>query len=133
MSETDRRSGGCLCAAVRYTTEITGGALHCHCGNCRRLTGNFIAAVRCAPNSLRIDDPDGRLGRHELGFAHYGFCTACGSTLYFEAADRPDTPSVTLGTIDDASGIELDSVWFAHEAQAHNVLPPDVPHHAGNA
>ena len=32
----------------------------------------------------------------------------------------------------DASGIGLHSVWFAHEAQAHNALDPGVPHHAGN-
>ena len=48
MTDTlDVRAGGCLCGAVRYRAHLTTDAiLQCHCENCRRLTGNFVAAVR---------------------------------------------------------------------------------------
>ena len=106
--------------------------MHCHCENCRRITGNFVAAVRVLATDLIIDDPNALLGEHDLEYAQYGFCRGCGSTLYFRAADRPEEPSVMVGLFDDASGIDLHSIWFAHEAQGHHVLDPTVPHHIGN-
>ena len=106
--------------------------MHCHCENCRRLTGNFVSAVRVRHDDLTWEDPQGHLGEFDLGYAQYGFCRNCGATLYFQATENPDEASVMVGLFDDASGIELHSVWFAHEVQDHNVLDPSVPHHAGN-
>ncbi len=134
MTALDReRTGRCGCGAIRVAAaRLQRHAMHCHCENCRRLTGNFVSAVRVRHEDLTWDDPDGHLGEHDLGYARYGFCRNCGSTLYFQATDTPEFASVMVGLFDDASGIELHSVWFAHEAQEHNRLDPDVPHHAGN-
>ena len=106
--------------------------MHCHCENCRRLTGNFVAAVRVLHDDLTWSDPHGHLGEFDLGYAQYGFCRNCGSTLYFQAEDNDDGMSVMVGLFEDASGIDLHSIWFAGEAQDHNTLRSDVPHHAGN-
>ena len=129
---TTTRTGRCLCGAVSYSGEAATGVLHCHCTNCRRLTGNFIAAVRTATEDLVIDDEDSQLRWHELDYARYGFCQRCGATLFFQPADRVHT-SMTAGTMDDTVGLELESVWFVHERQDHNPLPEGVPHHRGNA
>ena len=128
----DVRAGGCLCGAVRYRAPLTNDAvLQCHCENCRRLSGNFVAAVRSTMADLELTDPDGEFAWHDLGYARYGFCRRCGSTLFFAPTESPATMSVMVGTLDDASGLRLDSVWFAEEAQPHNPLP-DVTLHAGN-
>lgn len=127
------RTGGCLCGAVRYETHFsTGAVLQCHCENCRRLTGNFVAAVRSDSSNLELTDPDGSLGWHELGYARYGFCRGCGSTLFFVPAEAPSQTSVMVGTLDDAEGLRVEAVWFADEAQPHNVLPDGVTLHPGN-
>ncbi len=133
MTTSEPRTGGCLCGAVRYAAAgATDEVLQCHCENCRRLTGNFVAAIRTPSVGLDVHDPHGRLGEHELGYASYGFCRACGATLYFRAAETPESTSVMVGTLDDASGLTIAAVWFADEAQPHNELPDRVPHHAGN-
>lgn len=106
--------------------------LQCHCSNCRRTSGNFVAAARSATNELHINDPAGHLRWYDLGYASYGFCEACGSTLFFRPADRENTTSVMVGTLNDASSLSLHEVWFAGDAQPHNVLPHNVPHHDGN-
>lgn len=106
--------------------------LQCHCENCRRLSGNFVAATRTATDRVEVQDPDGALGWHDLGYARYGFCRECGATLFYRAADRPEVTSMMVGGLDDASGLTLGAVWFSDEAQPHNTLPDGVPHHHGN-
>lgn len=127
-----RRDGGCLCGDVRYRAELSNDrVLQCHCENCRRLSGNFVAAVRCESASLELGDSDAALGWHELGYARYGFCRHCGSTVFFVPSEPPTHTSIMVGTLDDASGLRLDSVWFADDAQPHNPVP-DVTLHPGN-
>lgn len=107
--------------------------LHCHCENCRRTTGNFVAACQIPTDDLHLDDPDAHLRWYDLGYAAYGFCTGCGATLFWRGAEHPETTSVMTGTLDQADDLALAAVWFAGEAQPHHRLPLDVAHHEGNA
>ncbi len=134
MTETSvSHTGQCLCGDVNYRAAgAMTDVLHCHCENCRRITGNFVAAVRTPTAELVVDDPEAQFRWIDLGFAAYGFCQACGSTLFFRATDRPDLTSVMIGTLDDASHTQLHSVWFAGDVQPHNMLNDTVSHFAGN-
>ncbi|MCP3977628.1 MAG: GFA family protein [bacterium] len=134
MSDTTRlRTGGCLCGGVTYETPQLGPILQCHCENCRRLSGNFVAACRAETERLVIRDPEDSMGWHDLGYARYGFCRSCGSTLFYQASDKREITSVMVGTLNDASGLDLKEIWFADEAQPHNILDGGVPHHSDNA
>ncbi|MEM8707388.1 MAG: GFA family protein [Actinomycetota bacterium] len=134
MGELDReRTGACGCGAVTlHASRLRRHVMQCHCENCRRLTGNFVSAVRIHQDDLTWTDPEGHMAEHDYGYAQYGFCRNCGSTLYFNATERPEEPSVMVGLFDDASGIELHSIWFAHEAHEYQVLDPNVPQYDGN-
>lgn len=132
MEVRERRTGRCLCGSVRYEVETAREVLHCHCENCRRVSGNFAAAVRVRTADLNITDPDGALRWHELGYARYGFCSSCGSAIFYQAAARMHLTSVMVGTLDDASGLEVGAVWYASEAQPHQHLPTGVPHFPGD-
>ncbi len=126
--------GHCLCGDIEL--RISGpiaDILHCHCDNCRRISGNYVAASRVAFDDLEVVDPGERLGWHHLPYARYGFCSGCGSTLFFVANYRPDMAAVMVGVLDDVSGLTLGGVWFADDAQHHNPLPTDVPHFSGSA
>lgn len=127
-------SGGCLCGAVRY--EIDGPlrhVLHCHCENCRRLSGNFVASTGCATTDIEIVDAGGGALRwFDLGYARYGFCGRCGGQLFWQAADDPSRMSVKVGSLDDATGLELVGVWFADDAQPHHTVAADVAHYGAN-
>ena len=122
-------TGGCLCGSVRYVTVGPfEDVLQCHCENCRRLTGNFVAGVRTKTEDLEIESRDDAFQWFDLEYAKYGFCRRCGSTLFYRAADRQQFTSVMVGTLDDSSGLQIKNVWFADEAQPHNTLPVGVPH-----
>lgn len=127
------RTGGCLCGSVTYSTDDPNqDVLQCHCENCRRLSGNFVAAVRVDTDGLEIADTGDNLDWYDLDYAWYGFCRRCGATLFYRAADHPEITSVMVGTFDDTKGMSIAGVWFASDAQPHNTLPEGVPHHAGN-
>ena len=55
MESTTRATGSCLCGAVRY--EVTGPlrkVVYCHCEQCRKTSGHFVAATACGADKLSI-------------------------------------------------------------------------------
>ena len=127
-----QRTGHCLCGAISFT--IAGPVrdiLHCHCENCRRITGNFVAGTSCATEALQISG-DERLRWFDVGYARHGFCETCGSQLFWQGAEHRDRTSIKVGSLDDASDLRVAAVWFADEAQPHVHLHPGVPHHSAN-
>ncbi len=58
MSEA-QATGGCLCGGVRY--EVRGNLRQvwgCHCSQCRRTSGNFVAATRVRSSDLAFVTAD---------------------------------------------------------------------------
>ncbi len=126
-------TGHCLCGEITFT--VSGplrDVLHCHCENCRRATGNFVAASGCATDDLDIADPNDHLQWHDFGYCRYGFCSNCGSHMFWQGAEHMDHTSLQVGVLDDASMLDLAGVWFADEAQSHHTLDATVAHYNGN-
>jgi len=121
-----------MCGAIKY--EITApprDVLHCHCVDCRRSTGNFSASTGCATKDLVVSGEE-NLRWFERGYARYGFCVECGSSLFWVAEDRPECTSIKIGTLDDATGLPLVGIWFAAEAQPHITFDPNVARFEAN-
>jgi len=107
-------SGGCLCGNVRY--EVRGklrDVIACHCSQCRRSTGHFLAATAARLRDFRV------LADAELRWyaasdsARRAFCGRCGSTLFWQPNGR-DYISISAGTLDGTTG--LTSVQHIHVA-----------------
>ena len=103
---TDRKvdnptaSGGCLCGAIRY--EVRGSlrdVIYCHCSQCRRTSGHYVAATAANKDDLVLTAADGLRWYDSSSFARRGFCHKCGSSLFWERLDA-DTISIMAGTID---------------------------------
>ena len=84
----DTIEGGCLCGDVKF-----GGTLpskwvaHCHCSLCRRAHGAaFVTWVGMDAARCTIADPLARLRWYEsTPGAERGFCSRCGSMLFFRS------------------------------------------------
>jgi len=125
--------GSCLCGAISFGVEgELRSILHCHCVNCRKSSGNFVASSGCATKALTIHDRTDQLRWYDVGYCRYGFCATCGSRLFWQGADHMEHTSIQAGVLDDVSELPLDGVWFADDAQPHNELDPAVPHFVGN-
>ena len=118
-----RATGGCACGGVRY--RITGGlrdVVHCHCEPCRRITGHHMAATAALRSDLHLES-DGTLRWYQrTDTVRYGFCSTCGATLFWEAADKDDTVSISGGTLDQPTGLTtVLTIWADDCADFHRL------------
>ena len=99
-----RRTGGCLCGAVRY--EVAGAlrpVIMCHCRQCRRTHGH-VAAYTAAPRAaVTLLDERGLDWFESSPGVRRGFCKLCGSSLFWERLAGGNR-SIAAGTLDDQSG-----------------------------
>lgn len=94
------KTGGCHCGAVRYT--VTGplrDVIYCHCTQCRKQTGHFVAATRVADEALEITGADDLTWYAASPDAKRGFCRHCGSLLFWKR-DGSDKTSIMAGSMD---------------------------------
>ena len=102
-----RATGGCLCGGVRYEIRgDLGDVVACHCSQCARTSGNFVAAANCAVADLTLVS-DGSLAWYRSSdIAERGFCNVCGGSLFWKAIDS-DEIAVMAGTLDQPTGLHV--------------------------
>jgi hypothetical protein len=115
--------GGCLCRGISYV--VSGSprdVVNCHCERCRRFTGHFMAATRIPVADLALDDPDDLLRWWwPVPEAGYAFCSRCGSSLFWRAADDPAYWSVCAGTLDPPTGLTTTATLWVSQASDYHV------------
>jgi hypothetical protein len=127
---TDRagvRDGGCLCGAVRY--RVRGplrAVVACHCTQCRRSTGHFMAATAARRADFELLQDSSLKWFDSSGEARRGFCGVCGSTLFWEGRGR-DYLSIAAGTLDDSAGLTTAVHIFVADKGAYYQIEPGVP------
>lgn len=121
-------SGRCLCGGVSYVYR---GALRpvvaCHCEQCRRTSGHFVAATHGYRDRLEVRDADGCLRWYESSpGVHRGFCGACGASILWERAGSGRV-SIMAGTLDQPTGLRLVQHIYAAYAGDYYTIDPDLP------
>jgi hypothetical protein len=129
--------GGCLCGAVRFSvTAPLRDVLVCHCIECRRWHGAPSASSACPRERLLLDESRGlRWIASPASDAHArrGFCSECGSSLFWDAPDR-DYVAIAAGAIDGATHLSVAGHWFISQKGDWYELPDDGrPRHQGSA
>jgi hypothetical protein len=124
---TEVITGGCQCGGVRY--EVRGklrDVIACHCAQCRRTSGHFVAATACRRRAFA-------LAKHETlkwyvavpGFRR-GFCSECGSSLFFEE-EGGERVSIAAGSLDEPQGLRIAAHIFVGEAGDYYEIDASVP------
>ncbi|MFC5742416.1 GFA family protein [Dyella tabacisoli] len=124
-----RRSGGCLCGAVRYT--VTGEPINvriCHCHRCQKATGSaFFARALFAKGAVTIEGSPAEI-RSSADLMRR-FCPQCGSHLFSERISNPHALAVTLGSLDDPDSFApTEHIWTSRKV-AWLVLADNLPQH----
>jgi hypothetical protein len=107
--DAPRARGGCLCGGVRY--EIHGplrDVIACHCSQCRRTSGHFVAATQARTADLVLRESGTLRWYRSSSEAERGFCSRCGGNLFW----RPTAPdagvtSIMAGTLDAPTGLRV--------------------------
>lgn len=97
--------GSCHCGAVSF--EVTGSlrdVIYCHCKQCRKQSGHFVAATRADDKALSISGSNNLTWYEASSEAERGFCSICGSLMFWKAYGSVQT-SIMAGSFDAPSGL----------------------------
>jgi len=127
-----KRSGGCLCRAVRYeiSGELPVGA-SCFCRACQYVSGGAPAHVVRVPRArfaLVAGAPRVYWSVAESGTrVAREFCEACGTPLFAHNEKFPDYLGVKVGSLDDPAEFRSQLHIWTDEAQPWHTLDAAVP------
>jgi hypothetical protein len=99
--------GSCLCGAVSF--EVDGDLPPpdaCHCSQCRRISGHFWASTDVPDSRLRVEGADKLGWYHSSEKVKRGFCSICGSPLFWKPLER-DWTAIAMGAFDKPTGTRL--------------------------
>ena len=96
-------SGHCYCSACSWAYDGPAGRnLVCHCDDCQRSNAApFSAFVGCDPDHLILSGPIKQFESSAQSWR--GFCTTCGTRLYFQSTKWPGEIHMLANTMDDPS------------------------------
>lgn len=113
---TATRTGSCLCGDVTY--EVNGElrpVVACHCIQCRKTTGHFMAATSARLDHFMVTGDKGLRWYRSSDTARRGFCATCGSTLFWQA-DGKDNVAIAAGSLDGKTGLHTEGHIFCENA-----------------
>lgn len=132
MTVADTASGGCLCGGVRYS--VVGplrDVIACHCSQCRRSSGHFVAATGVPSDRLTLMRAGTLVWYASSAHAERGFCGRCGSNLFWRptAADRQWT-SIMAGTLDPPTHLKIERHIFVADKSDYYTIADGAPQQA---
>ena len=124
-------SGGCLCGAVRYQSNMAsdrGG--HCHCTDCRKSSGTGHSSHLMLPAAafsvtgkltgyVKSADSGNLVTRY--------FCPACGAPVYSTNAAIADLVFVRASSLDDPEVFTAGMIVYASRAPSWDVMDAALP------
>lgn len=99
--------GSCLCGAITF--EVKENLPHgdaCHCVDCRKWTGHFLASSDVKKDSLSIKGEENLTWYASSEKVERGFCARCGSSLFWKPLHK-DWIGIALGAIDQKTETKI--------------------------
>jgi len=120
MSEDSKiKAGSCLCGAVKF--EVAGPLreiIMCHCTMCQKSSGHHFAATAANTTDLHVSDNGSLKWFKSSEHAERGFCSNCGSSLFWRMHGR-DTTSILMGSFDEDIKLPVSSHVFMGERKSY--------------
>jgi hypothetical protein len=120
-------TGGCLCGAVRF--EVWGklsSVWACHCSQCRRNTGHYLASTNTKREFFRLVREESLRWYQSSAKARRGFCGVCGSVLFWDGIGM-DYMSISAGAIDPPTGLKLVGHIFTGDKSDYYEITDGLP------
>lgn len=131
MAPMTNITGGCLCGAVRYAARgPVRPVIYCHCNQCRKSSGNFVAATACERGALTLLNQSGLRWYASSAAAERGFCAVCGGNLFWRK-NGGGAVSIMAGTIDPPTGLNAVAHIFVADASDYFEPGDGLPRYAG--
>ncbi len=119
--------GSCLCGSVAF--ELSGplpAVINCHCNQCRKMTGHFLAATNVSHEDFRFLRDSGLKWYHASDIARRGFCGDCGSTLFWEEHGSGRI-AVAAGCLDAPLDLTTEAHIYVADKGDYYLLEDNLP------
>ena len=128
---TDSATGACLCGGVKFSVR---GKLRpvvfCHCEQCRRTSGHFVAASACELDALEFTSDDSLAWYRSSEEAQRGFCKVCGASLFWRPGHGRYI-SIFAGTFDDPDLLTGGEHIYCEGIGGYYSVNDGLPQHVG--
>jgi len=122
---TARIEGNCLCGGVEFNT----GDIHhldaCHCSMCQRWTGGPFLGADYRNGDVQITKNDTLKWFESSDWAKRGFCSNCGSSLFYRLNDVPEFWAVCAGALNLPKDTSITKEIFIDEKPDYYKLAGD--------
>ena len=125
-TESVSAEGACLCGAVKY--KVKGElrpVVYCHCEQCRRTSGHFVAATACAKDNLIIESADALVWYQSSDIARRGFCKVCGASLFW-LPEADAYVSIMAGSLNQPSHLQSIEHIFVNDKGDYYEINDDL-------
>ncbi|GHA95925.1 GFA family protein [Modicisalibacter luteus] len=124
-----RGRGQCLCGAVTLVAHGLGQHVDaCHCRMCRTWAGGPLFAVEC-DGDVTFQGEEHVSVYDSSEWAQRGFCSRCGTHLFYRLKDKP-WYAIPAGLLEDQA-LTLRQQIFIDEKPAYYELANDTPRLTG--
>lgn len=122
--------GQCLCGKVTFSTPAVSEVGICHCEMCRRWSGgpSIAAHFKSKPE---IEGEEFIAWYSSSDWAERGFCSQCGSNLFYRLKGGAPDFVVCAGAYDDQSGFKVTAQIFIEEKPDYYDFAGDIPSMTG--
>jgi hypothetical protein len=122
--------GKCSCGAV--TLEVQGELEHqpeaCHCSQCRKQSGHFLAAVNVRRTALKVRGGERVTWYRSSEQVQRGFCSICGSSLFWNPSiEGYEFIAIAMGVFEGSTGTRLAKHTFVVDKGDYYDLRDGVP------
>jgi hypothetical protein len=122
--------GSCLCGAVSFEVD---GELKppdaCHCTMCRKHSGHVFASTDVPRAALTVHGEDAIAWYRSSEKVRRGFCSTCGSSLFFDPPPERDWIGIAMGAFDKPTNTKLAVHIFVADKGDYYEIADDVPQH----
>lgn len=124
---SEKHTGSCLCGEVKY--EVSGKlreVLACHCKQCRKQSGHYFAATNAEDSAITLEGNEHVKWFRASDTAKRGFCSNCGSVLFWKHDDHPYT-SILAGSFDKPTNLKLAKHIFVGDKGDYYEIADGLP------
>ena len=123
--------GSCECGKVTFVVcgELR-PVVYCHCRQCRKTSGHFVAATACRLQDLELKDVSTLQWYVSSPDARRGFCGNCGGNLFWQP-ENDDRISIMAGCLDAPTGIRAVGHIFSEHCADYHTLSDGLPTYEG--
>jgi len=106
-------TGSCMCGAVKIVaTAHKPSVAACHCNMCRQWSSGPFMGVNCKNAEFEGEENISKIRSSD--WAERGFCTKCGSNLFYHITDSNNF-QIAAGLFDDQSKLRMSLQVFTDE------------------